>query len=283
MVRARPDPVRGHDRRLPRLSQARAVPLRDRVRLARPAAPAKAARGRLPGQRGLPRRPDSRRVRIPADRVRQDRIRDLPGQLPARHAAGAGDGRTAVPRRHDPSAETLRSPRRPLGSGHDHPVPAARHRLVVDVLRGAAGRALRGHRPALVRRRRTDRVRGGRLVSRHAHSPRSRPRRGLVASAGPEPLPPRRRQLPARQLDVRPGRRRHVRPGLRPGRADRPRHQLQPPAGAPDRHDLRGHHGRARSVRRGGRDSHLPAVRGPRVQDGTAGARLILDPVGDGC
>ena len=51
---------------VPRLPQARALPLHDRVRVARPARAAAAAGHRLPGQRRLSRRADSRAVRVPA-------------------------------------------------------------------------------------------------------------------------------------------------------------------------------------------------------------------------
>ncbi len=46
------------------------------------------------------------------------------------------------------------------------------------------------------------------------------------------------------------------------------------------RHDLRGHHRRARAVRRLRRAAHLPAVRRARVQDGDARARLVLEAAG---
>ena len=78
--------------------------------------------------------------------------------------------------------------------------------------------------PALVRGRRAGRVRARRLVPRHPHPARPRPRRGVAASVQPAPLQQGRRQLPGRQLDVRPGRRRDVRPGVRPGGADHPGH-----------------------------------------------------------
>ena len=81
---------------VPRLPKARAVPLHDRVRLARAAGAAAAAGHRLPGQRRVPRGAHPRPVRVPAGGVREDRAGHLPGQLPARHAPGAGRGARRV-------------------------------------------------------------------------------------------------------------------------------------------------------------------------------------------
>ena len=78
---------------VPRLPQARALPLRDRRRLAGPAGVAAAPGDRRSGERRLPRRPHPGAVRLPARRVREDRARHLPRELPAGHAAGDGDGR----------------------------------------------------------------------------------------------------------------------------------------------------------------------------------------------
>ena len=157
-------------------------------------------------------------------------------------------GRAPGARGDDPADQVLRAGPGHLGPGDADHAAAARHRLVADVLRRAAGDAVRGHQPAVVRDRRPAGVRDRRLVHRHPRPARPRPRRRVAAPARPAALQQGRRQLPAGQLDVRPGGRRAVRPGLRRGRAEHPRRRAAA-AGAADRHDLRGHHRRARAVR----------------------------------
>ena len=216
VVRDRAAPVRGDGDRLPRLPKARAVPVRDRLDLAGAVDPAAGARARRAGQRRLSGDPDPGHERLSADRVLQGRAGDVPGQLPARHAAGDGPGRAPRARGHDPAAQALRPRARDLGHGDGDPVPAVGHRLVADVLRSAAGDAVRRDRAAVVRRRRADRVRARRLVSRHPHPARPRPLRGLAAPVRAEDLQRRAGQLPARQRPVRAGGGRRLRSGLRP-------------------------------------------------------------------
>ncbi len=227
MVRARPGPVRGHDRRLSRLPQTRALPLCDRRRLARSDDPAPPAGGRCGGQRRLSGRPDPRPVRVPAPGVRQDRTGHLPGQLPARHPSAAGGRGAKDPGGDDPALQALRPRTGHLGAGHGHPRPALGRRHLGDVLRRAAGDALRGHQPGLVRGRGSDCGRDRVLVPGHAHPAHPRPGGDVAEPAQPAPLQRPAGQLPGRQRAVRPGRRRPVRPGLRSGRDPVPRRQAR--------------------------------------------------------
>ena len=78
----------GDDDRLPGLPQARELPLPDRDRLARAVGPA-AGPGLSPPVNGAYLDDSPRLDHVPADRVRQGRAGDLPGQLPARSPPGA--------------------------------------------------------------------------------------------------------------------------------------------------------------------------------------------------
>ena len=164
---------------------------------------------------------------------------------------------------------------RDLGDRDGDHVPAARHRLVADVLRRSARGAVRRDRPAVVRGRRTVRVRDRRLVRRDAHRPHPRSRR----LAWLHPFNPTLYHKiggsyqQANALFAQAAGR-LLRPGLRRGDPD---DSGQPSDGvsgarAAHGHDLRGDHRRAGTVRGRRGDPHLPAVRRARVQDGNARA-----------
>src|SRR5207244_3431228 len=125
---------------------------------------------------------------LPARRVRQGRLRRLPGQLSARHAPGPRPGRAPVPRADDPAAQALRPAARRLGPGHAAAGHHPRPRLVADVLRRLPGAALRGDEPAVVRHRGTRAVRTRRLVLHRDGDPRPGPRRRLAAPVRPRAL-----------------------------------------------------------------------------------------------
>ena len=85
-----------------------------------------------------------------------------------------------------------------------------------------------------------------RLVLRLDRAPRPRPGRDLARSL----RPPAGDRLPDPAVDLRPGRRRPLRQGLRPGADHDPRHRRRAAAGGPDRHDLLADRQRARPLRR---------------------------------
>ena len=205
VVRRRARVLRRDDRAAARLPQARALPLPDRR--GQPAAAAAAARPRprRAGQRRLPRR-GHRPDRVPAGGVREDRDHHLPGELPARHAAAArpAQGRPA----DDPAAQAPRAAAARLGPGDGDARLHPRPRLVADVLRRVPRDALRRDEPADLPGGGPRAVRRRRLVLREHGRPRARPRRGVAAPVRPGALRPDRRQLPARAVAVRAGRRR---------------------------------------------------------------------------
>ena len=210
VVRARPGPVRGDDRRLPGLPQARAVPLRDRVR----------ARWRcwscpaLPGI-GYQANGAYLGVRIPGLFVFQ----------PAEFAK-IGLVIFLASYLRDTRQVMVMGARRILGITfppikHFGPVLVIWGIAMVimfllhdigslaDVLRRPARRALRRHGPAVVRRRRA----GSRSRSAPGTSAPTSRTSTTAIEAWLHPFNPQlynrdRRQLPAGQLDVRPGGRR---------------------------------------------------------------------------
>ncbi len=97
---------------------------------------------------------------------------------------------------------------------------------------------------------------------------------GVEAPVRRAPLRADRRQLPARAVAVRAGRRRHLGAGLRTG-ARRHRRRRDPARGE-DRPHLRGDRQRARADRRGRAAARLPAARRARAADRDPRARLVL-------
>ena len=198
-----------------------------------------------PGQRRVPRL-QPRADHLPARRAGEDRDHHLPRELPARHAPGARHGArrfagiTFPPLKHlGPllvvwgAAMVLLVFIRDLGSslmffgGFLALVYVATNRI-----------SFVAHRPGAVRA-------GARVL--YAIRPRREPHRRLAAPVRPRALRAGdRRQLPDRAVDLRAGRRRAVRPGLRPG-APPARRQPAAPAGRADRPHLRAHHQRARA------------------------------------
>ena len=137
--------------------------------------------------------------------------------------------RAAWPWRDDPAAQALRAAARGLGLGDDPALLHPRHRLVADVLRRLPGDALRRDEPAVVRRSIGLALFAARrlLVLGHIGHDR-RPRRRLAGPVRPRAVRQGgRRQLPARAVAVRPGRRRAVRRGLRPVGAEAARQGLR--------------------------------------------------------
>ena len=285
MVRARPGPVRRHDRALPRLPQARAVPVRDRRRCrcccwccheslasaTRSTAPTSASTSRACS---CSSRPSSRRsglVVFLASYLRDTRQVMVMG---ARRFLGL----TIPPLKHFGPVLVI--------WGIAMVILLLLHDIGSSLMfYGApAGDAVRGHQPGLVRDRRAGRFRDRSVVPRHAHPARRRPRRGLAASVQPGSSTTRSaaasssrtrcsRRPPAACSARDSGSAMLTVPGTHPAA-----YLLPAP---PTRHDLRGDHRRARTVRRVRRAAHLPAARRARVQDRDARPRLVLEAAGD--
>ena len=233
------------------------------------AAPAPArARDRPAGQRRLPRR--RHRLGVRSSRPSSPRS----GSSSSWRATCATRGScssagAAVARGDDPAAEAPRPAARRVGRGDAAALLHPRPRLVADVLRRLPGDALRGHEPPA-----RSRSSGLALFAFGAWAlvpgaPTSSTASTPGCTRSTTALRRARRQLPARAVALRAGRRRAVRPGVRPGACD---HRGRRPSAAAaargaDRPHLRGDRQRARARRRGRRALRLPARRRARLQD----------------
>ena len=194
-----------------RRRRARALSLHDRRGRHRHDGAAAPARDRRAGQRRLPGHPLRQRL-LSAVRAREGRDRDLPRQLPARQPPAARHRRPARARADDPADEAVRADADRVGRGDGHAAADARAGHLADVLRRVPRAAVRRHRALLVPVHRPGAVRGRRVVRgrrtsatcTRACSPGNTPstRRSTTAL---------RRQLPARAVAVRAGRRRSAR------------------------------------------------------------------------
>ena len=119
-------------------------------------------------------------------------------------------------------------------------------------------------------------VRARRVVLRHPPSATCTTASTPGSTRSAAPLRQDRRLLPARPGPLRPGRRRAVRHRASARRCSR-RRRAGAPARAADRPHLRGHHQRARPVRRPARSCSPTCCCRARVQDGDARPRLVLE------
>ncbi len=207
---ARPGAVRGHDPRpaQARRGGARALPLHDRSGRHRHHRAAATAGDRRAGQRRVSGHPHRERL-LPAGRAREDRDRDLPRQLPARQPPDPRHRRTAGAGRDDPADEAVRPDADRVGGGDGDAADHARARHLADVLRRLPGAPVRRHRAPVLPADRPGSVRARRLVSDRPRQPRAGARARLGTPLRGIPLQQTgRRQLPARAVAVRAGRRR---------------------------------------------------------------------------